>query len=608
MRAKRALPIATACALSLLAQDPVIHVTTRMVEVNVIVRDHHGPVAGLGKDDFTIFDKGKPQKVAFFSANSAGSNAPPALKSVNASVGAATSAKIFTNRPGPRAEGVSNVTVVLLDGLNTRIQDQIYAKQQFIKFLAQIRPEDHIAIYTLGNGLRVLQDFSSDSRRLVAAVAKFRGENLPFVDTSEPDPADSGDLALDMRMNDFLGAIADQAITNRVRMTSAALIAIANHIGHLPGRKSLVWVSASFPFSLSACGGENPTDWNKAITEISMQASGTPGQPDCMAMGQVSSGDSSGKGGRGSRSGPSAGGMPAAGPSAFMMPSRDNVVFAPEIRGAMQALNSANVAIYPVDARGLISMPKSFTAAMGSVTRSLPGGSGPAAHTDMAPTGISVMEMVASDTGGHAFYNTNDIQGAIRKSIDDAEVTYTLGFYPDSKALDSQYHSLKVQVNRKDVEVRSRKGYVASVDAVITETDREQIVRDALWSPLAATGIGLSATADRVDQPRPDSMKIVLTIDLDQLQFRLDGEKRKAEVQIAFEQRSAEGKALGTTEQVAPVVLDEDRYRSRQPITLTKTLPLSNGVSEIRVALYDRRSENVGSLVIPVAGKNSTSR
>src|SRR6202451_150041 len=175
--------------IALLAQDSsVIRVTTRMVEVNVIVRDLKGPVAGLTKDDFTIFDKGKPQKIAFFSANTTKHSAPtPAPKPAQKKM-------VFTNRAASSADAPQSVTVVLLDGLNTRIQDQVYAKQQFIRFLGQIKPDDHVAVYTLGNGLKVLHDFSSDSRSLLNAVAKFKGENLPFVDVSEPDPADSGDM------------------------------------------------------------------------------------------------------------------------------------------------------------------------------------------------------------------------------------------------------------------------------------------------------------------------------------------------------------------------------------------------------------------------------
>jgi VWFA-related protein len=574
--------------LSLLAQDPnVIRVTTRMVEVNVIVHDRNGPVTGLTRSDFTILDKGKAQKIAFFSANLA------AHASVAATAKASTPAlpvNVFTNRPAPRTENPSSATVVLLDGLNTRIQDQVYAKQQFGKFLGQIRPDDRIAVYTLGNGLRVLNDFTNDSRRLVAAVAKYQGQNLASVETSEPDPADSGDFDLDYKLNDLFGAMADQAIISRVRLTAAALIAIANHVSHLPGRKNLVWVSSSFPFSLGGCSGENPTNWNAQIMETT---NGT--QQNCMALGPPPTTSSS----AGKRAGGGGGGgLNAPGPSPFMDPSRENVVFDVEIRRAMQALNAANVAIYPVDARGLTSLPKQFTAAMGPISRAVAGGAAPAAHVDIAPTGTSVMEIVAGDTGGRAFYNTNDIQGAIRKAVDDSEVSYTLGFYPDAKSLDSQFHALKVQVDRKFVEVHHRKGYTATPDHTQTDVDREQVVRDALWSPIAATGITVLAKVDKMEQPA--GVRIILALDVGELQFDAAEGKRKAEVEIAFEQRSADGRDLGKTEQVSPITLDESRYQSKAPIMVTKTLTPTAEVSEIRVALFDRLSGRVGSLTIPV--------
>jgi hypothetical protein len=55
-------------AATLLAQTPSFRVATRLVQVNVIVTDHRGdPVTGLTKDTFEIFDRGRPQKLIFFS-------------------------------------------------------------------------------------------------------------------------------------------------------------------------------------------------------------------------------------------------------------------------------------------------------------------------------------------------------------------------------------------------------------------------------------------------------------------------------------------------------------------------------------------------------------
>jgi len=53
-------------------------------------------------------------------------------------------------------------------------------------------------------------------------------------------------------------------------------------------------------------------------------------------------------------------------------------------------------------------------------------------------------------------------------------------------------------------------------------------------------------------------------------------------------------------EQSAPIHLDESRYQSGQPITLTKTITPADGASEIRIVLHDRTSGRLGSLVVPI--------
>src|ERR1041384_2966337 len=103
-------------AVSMAAQEtPAIRVNTQLVEISVIVRDKNGPVAGLSKNDFQIFDRSKEQKVALFSvASTKGAPAPPLPPG------------IFSNRVNASgAEAANSVTVVLIDLLNTPIQDQV---------------------------------------------------------------------------------------------------------------------------------------------------------------------------------------------------------------------------------------------------------------------------------------------------------------------------------------------------------------------------------------------------------------------------------------------------------------------------------------------------
>jgi VWFA-related protein len=98
------------------------------------------------------------------------------------------------------------------------------------------------------------------------------------------------------------------------------------------------------------------------------------------------------------------------------------------------------VAVYPVDARGLVT---SFT----------PG---------FAPPGLGVMADLAAAPGGRAFYNNNDLKGAIRRAVDDGSVSYALGFYPDAASLDGKFHQLKVRVSRPGVQALYPARYLAS--------------------------------------------------------------------------------------------------------------------------------------------------
>ena len=149
------------------------------------------------------------------------------------------------------------------------------------------------------------------------------------------------------------------------------------------------------------------------------------------------------------------------------------------------------------------------------------------------PVGRSTMQMLAEATGGRVFDNTNDIQGAIRSAIDDSEVTYTLGFYPDAKALDSKFHDLKVQVKRPGVDIRFRKGYLASADALVSDKHRGEEISAAVSTALEAAGIGLKAVSEAAGKP-DGAIVVTVAIDPKDLAFEARDGKRLAVVDVAF--------------------------------------------------------------------------
>lgn len=135
---------------------------TRLVEVEVVVRNSKGPVTGLTKDDFTIVDEGRPQRIDVFHAgpaNTVSSTMPQPAGSVS-------------NRGGSDGESAPGAayTAVLYDQLNTRIDLKDYERKALIKFVRGMRPGEHVAIYVLGRDLHVLQDFTDDPAKLIAAL------------------------------------------------------------------------------------------------------------------------------------------------------------------------------------------------------------------------------------------------------------------------------------------------------------------------------------------------------------------------------------------------------------------------------------------------------
>jgi VWFA-related protein len=191
------------------AQGPVFRSDTRIVEVAVVAKDSNdSPVADLSKDDLRLFDNGVEQTILSFEKLGG------MVKS--------------TGRPARR------LSVILLDALNTGWAVQIYGREAVSQMLGKLAPDtDRIAIFALGDELRLLHDFSTDTASLRAAVDHYDGEQ-PFIGVSEgPEKHD----------DPFAAFYQEQ----RWSRTLDALTAIARIMMDAPGQKSLLWVTAGFP-------------------------------------------------------------------------------------------------------------------------------------------------------------------------------------------------------------------------------------------------------------------------------------------------------------------------------------------------------------------------
>ncbi|MBI4874782.1 MAG: VWA domain-containing protein [Acidobacteria bacterium] len=520
-------------AAALAAQEPVppvLRVTTRLVQINVIVHDRKGqPVADLTKDDFVLLDQGREQKLAYFSVESALAPKPGAAPAPKLPPGT------FTNRPELRASAPAAVTAILLDGLNTRFEDQAYARQQIVKFLTtQVQPSDRVALYTLGRTIRVLHDFSSDAASLLRVLARHRGEYAADLDASEPAGSDTGMEELDAWLDEVNQNMSEFYTRNRVHTTLEALDAIAQHMARVPGRKNLIWVSGGFPFSI---------------------------------------------------------GLDNLGPT-----TGERTTFSSDLERTGRTLNNASVAIYPVDARGLVGIPE-FSAS----NRKADLRDGSKALRQIQRT-HETMEIMAERTGGKAFYNSNDIKGAVRKAIDDSRVTYVLGYYPAHDRWDGEWREIKLRVRRPRVEVSYRRGYHAIPDRPPGPQDRNNALREAVWSPLEATSIGLTVHLRPVEQPKPGLLRVTIGIDSRNVNLEQREGRWTGKLELLFVQGGGTAEKAGSIQDTLNLNLTPETYREamRKGIYLAKSIERLAGTAEFRLVVRDATTGAVGSVNVPL--------
>jgi VWFA-related protein len=231
-------------------QPATFHAGTRLVEVEVVVRDKRGPVTGLTRDAFRLLDQGKPQRIDVFRAGQQEDRARPIPLAPGA----------VSNRRNSLGESLPSATVLLFDQLNTRLDYKAYESKAILKLIRSLTAEDRVAIYALGRDLHVLQEFTDDPEKLLAAVAHLdSGRDLM--------PANIADALFDLPV-DMMGQIdaggrkqsaqergmqrasieAEAAMTaaiyraNNDATTVEALKRVVEHLGGMPGRRNLIWL------------------------------------------------------------------------------------------------------------------------------------------------------------------------------------------------------------------------------------------------------------------------------------------------------------------------------------------------------------------------------
>jgi VWFA-related protein len=520
----------------------------------VVVTDKEGKaVTGLRPEDFVIEENGKQQKVATFATPAENNATPPALPP-----------GVYSNRPEYRSPG-RPITVLLLDAINTPFKDQAYARLQMLKFVQQnFKPNDRMGIFTLTGSLNVLQDFTTDPQILNAALQRFRPLQNQYTPSSGTPPAgpagaldasvlppsdaaSSGTLgpglsqlvgATEVEVQSFANLAEGYADAQRIILTLNALNSLSRILGGMPGRKNVIWVTGDIPLSL--------IPENRTVTQAEL-AEDLPSLRT-RRVDQHASGN-------------------------YAATAR--TLHAEEIRETAARLSSSQIAIYPVDARGLTLSN----------------------DTDSQEE----MREIARETGGRAYVNQNEIKVGVERAFQDQTAAYTIGYYPDNKKYDGKYRNIKVKVKRDGVEWQNRRGYFAIDPTQLKGYDPQLEVSRATNDVVPSTMVAFTA---RVVPASANKGKVGLDFLVDPSTIAVEDTAGGKHVNVAFYATTftPDGKMGPSVSQKVDQSFDDKTYQQilQHGLLLHMDMDPPPPNSHVKLAVQDGRTGLVGTISAPV--------
>jgi VWFA-related protein len=279
--------------------------------------------------------------------------------------------------------------------------------------------------------------------------------------------------------------------------------------------------------------------------------------------------------------------------SAFPLVGRDELGFVTtanaEATRIMRMLSDQNVAVYPVDDRGIpaywVFDPAATTPLVGQAT--------PAAPSTFAATAANgdVMQLIADATGGRA-YTSNDISRAIRRALEDSRVTYTLAYYPAQPRSDQKFHRIHVNVRRAGLDVRHRAGYYAA-----TAPPALALMTTAR-SPLDATGLRVSARITGEGRQRSAAIRL----EPGALVLTKSGDTWEGALDILIAQSDSGGRYTKIFENRLNLRFSDEQREQviQEGVSLTRSIALPTGSDQLHVVLRDVTTGATGSLRIPL--------
>jgi VWFA-related protein len=268
------------------------------------------------------------------------------------------------------------------------------------------------------------------------------------------------------------------------------------------------------------------------------------------------------------------------------------------MRAATNEAVKANMAIYSVDSRGLQAVLAVGDASTGSLRgNSAFSGASMQSNLNANFSSQEVLATLSSDTGGKAFFDSNDFAPAFQQIQHDTEAYYILGFHSTDTRRDGSYRHLTVKLNRADAKIDYRAGYYAPADFQHQKTeDREQTLNDQMRSDLPATDVAvyLQALYFRLDDNK-FFVPVSLIVPGSQIHSVKNGDRDKANIDIMGQVKNAQGIIVGNVRDNVKLTLDAAQQVQRKNIQYSTGFTLAPGKYHLKFVVRENQTGAMGS-------------
>src|ERR1700674_2553010 len=268
------------------------------------------------------------------------------------------------------------------------------------------------------------------------------------------------------------------------------------------------------------------------------------------------------------------------------------------LRAATAAAVKANVSIYSLDIRGLQAFPPGGEAQSASL-HGQSAYSGASVLNDLSGNAASqdTLATLSSDTGGKAFFDSNDFGGVFSQVQKDSSAYYVLGFTSNNPLKDGKFRRLKLQVNRSDLKLDFRAGYYAGRDFEhLNRSDREQQLEDELDAQLPRVDVPLYAGAAYFRQD--DShyyLAVSLVIPGSQIPFVTEKEKDNATIDIIGEALGVGKIRVGQLRDTLKLAVDSTQQVRRKNVQYNTGFVLAPGSYHLKFVVRENQTGRMGS-------------